>query len=246
MKKIIFFESLILMLFFTVLVYQSKNPKIIHDVKTEKEYVDKEILISSDYNCNHYTYCNLSVTPILQNPELPTGCEITSLTTVLNYYGFSVDKLFMAENYLKTGDIGITNPDIAFVGTPFSEYSFGCFSNVIKESATNYLGDNNSALSVIDLNGYDFYEFKKYILDGHPIIFWATIELREPYVSCSWNIDNQEIDWLANEHCMVLIGFNNENSNYIVSDPLQGIVEYPEDLLIERYNQMGKQALLIN
>ena len=27
-----------------------------------------------------------------QNPELPTGCEITSLTSVLNYYGCNVDK----------------------------------------------------------------------------------------------------------------------------------------------------------
>lgn len=35
-----------------------------------------------------------------QNPELPTGCEITSLTSVLNYYGCNVDKTTMADVYL--------------------------------------------------------------------------------------------------------------------------------------------------
>ncbi len=246
MKKLIIAELILILLLGCWNIYQNKNPKIVHETKIEKEYVNTEILISSDYNSDNFTYCSLSINPILQNPELPTGCEITSLTTVLNYYGFDVDKIYMAENYLQMGDIGETNPDNAFVGTPFSENSFGCFSDVIKESALNYLHDNGSNLSVIDLKGHEFYEYKKYVLDGHPIIFWATIELREPYINCSWNIDNQEINWLANEHCMVLIGFNNENSSYIVSDPLQGIVEYPEDLLIERYNQMGKQALLIN
>ena len=39
-----------------------------------------------------------------QNPELPTGCEITSLTSVLNYYGCNVDKTTMADEYLKKGN----------------------------------------------------------------------------------------------------------------------------------------------
>ena len=42
-----------------------------------------------------------------QMPELPTGCEITSLTMTLNYYGYSADKMVMALEYLPT--VGWTN-----------------------------------------------------------------------------------------------------------------------------------------
>lgn len=44
---------------------------------------------------------------ILQMPELPTGCEITALTMVLNYYGFAVDKTVMAAEYLPTAGMGL-------------------------------------------------------------------------------------------------------------------------------------------
>ncbi len=42
----------------------------------------------------------LDVENILQNPELPNGCEITSAAIVLNYLGFDIDKVTLAENYL--------------------------------------------------------------------------------------------------------------------------------------------------
>ena len=42
----------------------------------------------------------LNVENILQNPELPNGCEITSAAIVLNYLGFDIDKVTLAENYL--------------------------------------------------------------------------------------------------------------------------------------------------
>ena len=37
---------------------------------------------------------------VLQNPELPTGCEVTSLTQTLNYLGFNIDKLTLADNFM--------------------------------------------------------------------------------------------------------------------------------------------------
>ena len=44
----------------------------------------------------------IDVPVILQNPELPNGCEITSLTEVLQYLGFQVTHTEMA-GYLPCG-----------------------------------------------------------------------------------------------------------------------------------------------
>lgn len=42
---------------------------------------------------------------IIQTPELPTGCEITAATMMMNYYSFNADKILMANEYLpKTED----------------------------------------------------------------------------------------------------------------------------------------------
>lgn len=62
--------------------------------------------------------CELAVTPVLQNPELPTGCEITALTMALNYAGYPVDKLTMADQYLIRSDPYLTTFGEAFVGSP--------------------------------------------------------------------------------------------------------------------------------
>ena len=39
---------------------------------------------------------------IYQEPELPTGCEVTALTMAMNYSGCNVDKYTMATEYLRS------------------------------------------------------------------------------------------------------------------------------------------------
>ena len=85
------------------------------------------------------SYKRLDVECVLQNPELPTGCEITALTTVLNYLGYNVDKLTMADYYLDKGKMGEVSPYKAFVGNPRDEDSCGAFAPVLVNSATKYL-----------------------------------------------------------------------------------------------------------
>ena len=73
-----------------------------------------------------------------QLPELPTGCEVTSLTMVLNYLGYDADKTDIAANYLEKGDYPDANPNTTFVGTPFDKASYGCFAPVITDCANLY------------------------------------------------------------------------------------------------------------
>lgn len=60
-----------------------------------------------------------------QMPELPTGCEITSLTMVLNYYGYSADKMTMALEYLPT--VGWTNTYYGDDGTLYGNDIYNYF-----------------------------------------------------------------------------------------------------------------------
>jgi len=187
----------------------------------------------------------LNVTPVLQLPELPTGCEITSLATVLNYYGYDISKTQLADEYLDCGKVGQTDPDEKFIGSPYDEHSYGCYSNVIADAARDFSIMNNCNFKIYNLNGLSLDELYEYIEDGSPVIVWATIDLKETYRNITWDVDGKEIAWRANEHCMVLIGYDKDNDTCIVSDPLKGITEYPKELFNQRYEELGKQAVIL-
>lgn len=68
---------------------------------TEKKFTytsSTQSILVQTYAVNHNK--GFGVPVILQNPELPNGCEITTLTAVLNYYGAETSKLEMDQNYL--------------------------------------------------------------------------------------------------------------------------------------------------
>ena len=46
----------------------------------------------------------LAVTPALQEPALPNGCEAASLASVLDYYGLQADMLDLAYGYIPRQD----------------------------------------------------------------------------------------------------------------------------------------------
>ena len=55
----------------------------------------------------------LAVPNILQNPELPTGCESVALTMLLHYWGYDTLKTEIADHYLS---YDTTNFVSSFVG----------------------------------------------------------------------------------------------------------------------------------
>jgi uncharacterized protein YvpB len=214
--------------------------KIYLEYKNYKKEIELEI-IRRDLEQNH----EINVTNIMQYPELPTGCEITSLTIVLNYLGFDVDKCDMADNFLTKGTVGIVTPYTAFLGNPRNNYSYGCYSPVIIESAEKYLDSVESDFEVYDLTGTDFKDLFYEIQNDNPIIIWATANLVEPVYTSRWVIDGEEFTWKANQHCLVLTGYDLDENIVYVADPLRGNVSYDLELFKTRYEQMYKQAIVI-
>ncbi|WP_049945538.1 C39 family peptidase [Candidatus Stoquefichus massiliensis] len=187
----------------------------------------------------------IDVECILQNPQLPTGCEITSLTMVLNYHGFSINKIDLAENYLKKGKIGQTDFEKAFVGDPKDQHSYGCYAPVIVDCANQYLKEKKVSLKAIDYTGSSIEELYHFINQGIPVIVWATINMAEPYPSIKWTVDGNELQWISKEHCLVLTGYDKIENVVYLSDPLKGNIGYDATIFAKRYEQMFSQAIII-
>lgn len=180
---------------------------------------------------------------INQCPELPTGCEITALTTVMNYDGFEVSKETMAEKYLEKASTGSFYDK--FIGDPFTSYGYGCYSDAIVKAANLYFKKNNCQAQAIDLTGIDFKNLLSYVRQGYPVIVWNTINMAPAYETAHWEADGEELVWIAPEHCVVLMGFDLDQNTVTISDPLVGIVERDMDIFEERYESLSKQAVYI-
>lgn len=216
-------------------------------VETEKPYAQFETVTSQDVvNIEPLDEPVMvpGFTPICQLPELPTGCEITSLTMVLNHYGYNVDKCDLADNYLKKGEVGSTNFYKAFVGSPDDGASFGCYAPVIEDTANNYLSSQGSSKKARTVNGVSFSTLLQYIDNGIPVIVWGTLECQEGYQSVTWTVDGEDLTWITPEHCMVLVGY--DDKHIYVADPMTGqILNYEIDLFIECFRTLYSQAVII-
>ncbi len=197
----------------------------------------------------------IEVENILQNPELPVGCEITSLAILLNFYGFEADKTVLAKDYLPLGGgyeiiAGELHKDSFydyFIGDPFTR-GYGCFSSPIEKSAKAFLSDNSSELFAENISGAEAYELYEYLLAGTPVLCWITDGVIPPEYHESWydSETGQKLDWHFNEHCVVLCGADFEKGLVLLSDSMKGEIFYDMKKFEKRYRQMGSQAIVIS
>lgn len=194
----------------------------------------------------------LDVKNIQQLPDLPSGCEITSTTIVLNYLGFDVDKLTLID-YMSIMEAPDENglwesPWNVFIGSPYST-RFGVYSTAIKDTIESYFVKNNiEDYEVLDLKDSSVMDLYSHIDDGYPVIVWATISMNPSAPGKQWLLqDGTTFTWISPEHCLVLIGYDLEKETVIFSDPFdeRGTVEYPYETFETRYNELFRQALVI-
>ena len=182
---------------------------------------------------------DLAVEPIMQLPELPLGCEITALATLLQYYGFSADKVMLCEQMLDFG-LSYADPFEGYVGSPFEEHGgFGCYAPPIVRAANRYFAQQNSALSAYDVSGTSFDILLEYVMTGTPVMVWTTQQTLDSDVAYTYG----EINWYRLSHCVVISGF--EGDAVICADPLEGTVRYDRSRMEQMYKLLYAQAVLI-
>lgn len=193
----------------------------------------------------------INVPVIWQYPKLPTGCESVAATMVLQYYGEDITAEEFAfywldhsdKFYSKNGKLYGPDPNKLFVGNPFFNNSFGCFSTPII-NAINHNSKSCSANAIVDHSLDEL--CAEYIDYNKPLLIWATMWMKKSYKGKSWYLeDNSIFTWTAQEHCLVLVGYNNDC--YFLNDPMIGrVIAYKKEVVEKRFAELGNQAVYIH
>ena len=199
--------------------------------------------------------------PVLSQTELTACCESYACTMTLQYLGFDLTINEFVDNYLikKPVEYGadgtLYGPDLdaAFAGDIY--FGYGINSPAMAKSMNIYLKEQKSNLKAHSMKGVPVEELcHKYVAKDIPVMIWATANMDEPFVHKTWVVNyvdenstveiGDEVSWQMHEHCMVLIGFDEEN--YYLSDSVAGKVSVFERATFEdRYAKLGTQAIVV-
>ena len=169
---------------------------------------------------------------------------------LLQYLGYDISVDEFIADYLemkafeeREGQLFGADPNLYFCGSPYDKDSFGCYAPVICKALEKAIGDkyetrNETNTSVDEL-------IRKYIDADMPVIFWACINMREPIVGPEWKLfDSEEVfTWISNEHCMLLVGYDEEG--YYFNDPHEnrGLIRYEKELVENRHKAQYSMAV---
>lgn len=192
----------------------------------------------------------IKVPYIDQSVKYPTGCESVSATMLLQYLGYDISVDDFIQHYLARRDMeehggALYGPDpsVSFCGSPYDEDSFGCYAPVIRQALEKAAGDR---FTIIDETGTPMAELiEKYIDHDMPVVFWACINMQKEIIGPQWKLlDTGEVfTWRSNEHCMLLVGYDEEG--YYFNDPYEnhGLIRYPKELTEKRHRAQYEMAV---
>lgn len=193
----------------------------------------------------------LNVPLIKQRPQLPSGCEVTSVAMALAYYGKKVDKTVLAKEMpkdktaLKRNKDGSIktwgDPEVGFVGDPFGT-GFTINPKPLKKVVDKYRKGS------LALYGKNFSTIEGYVKDGKPTVVWFTISHEMPYNRYWKTSKGKKITAPSPLHAIVVTGvdkkyvyFNDPESNKQSGQH----VRMAKDKFVKIYNAMGKKALVV-
>ncbi|MBQ8928651.1 MAG: C39 family peptidase [Oscillospiraceae bacterium] len=186
-----------------------------------------------------------------QKGLLPTGCELVSAKMVLDYYREEpctvqevVDHTLCQYPESADGRTYAPHPENAFIGSPWDDSSFGCFAPAAVKMMNELLPEGYEA---VDTSGTPLMTLAQtYIPQGTPVLVWVTIYMAESFPSIGWYLYDADgnptdiwYEWPANEHCMVLVGY--DESKYYFHDPYnsRGLVSYSCETAEKRFAEIG-------
>lgn len=173
----------------------------------------------------------------------------------------------------RNGELYGPDPNRYFCGSPYDEDSFGCYAPVICSALERALEEaedkcrsrrygtegkwgsqryetedkcRSRRYEVVNESGTSMEELlRNYIDQGMPVIFWACINMREPVTGPAWRLSDtgETFTWISNEHCMLLVGYDEEG--YYFNDPYDnnGVICYPRETVEDRHRAQYSMAV---
>lgn len=174
------------------------------------------------------------------------GCEGTSLLMGLKAKGYAQD-LGLLE-FLTNMPKHPSNPAKGFVGSPFvadltKKTRTTIYPSVLAAYAENYG-------NVSDFSGSSIDELRAELLDGNPVVVYATMYWEKPFYRY-YNIEGSRQRLLSNNHVILACGYDKNTNMYYISDPYNAKdtkKEYKywiDGNTFERIYNERKQALVV-
>lgn len=189
----------------------------------------------------------IDVPLLLQKPELPRGCEVTSLAMLLQNAGVKVSKMKLASEikkvpYAARGKYG--DPEKGFVGDMYDsdQPGYGVYHKPIAHLAGRYLPDR-----VADLSGQSFASIERKLSEGKPVLVITNITFRPLSDSAfqTWQTKSGPIRVTYYEHAVLLTGYNRHSVFF--NNPLgKKNTSADKTNFIKAWKQMGSQAISYN
>lgn len=177
-----------------------------------------------------------NVPELFQYPSMPAGCEIYSLTAVLQAMGHDADPDSIAANQLPF-DVEGDDYASAFWGDPY--WSGEGMPPAIMAAGNAFLEEAGASERFANLTGTDFDELASKASSGTPVLVWITLDFEDPYFDEPLEANS----FYDLEHCVVLLGV--EGHRACIMDPTQGYVTVNYDWFKYLYEQCGSMALAI-
>ena len=180
---------------------------------------------------------------ISQVGTYPTGCESVSTVMALQHAGVNMSVDTFIDTYLDKQAYPF-NPNETFGGNPRSTSGFGCYAPVIKKALDKFLPELGYRSRLLYHPSLEKL-CSDYIDNDVPVILWATMEMKSPYVSRTWVHNGTQINWIAPEHCLLLVGY--DDNHYIFHDPLKntGHTFYSKEAVEVAYEGLYEQAIVL-
>ena len=147
------------------------------------------------------------------------------------------------EMEMRDGKLYGPDPNEYFCGSPYDEDSFGIYAKGLlkaldRAAGTEFCFKDESGTPIQKL-------LEKYIDQEMPVVFWACINMRKEITGPEWKLldSGETFCWTSNEHCMLLVGYDEEK--YYFNDPYNnnGVIGYERELVEKRHAAQHSMAI---